>query len=583
MKKIISNKYKIWLSITSIVMLVSCSPSQSLMETFGKIKNIGAEENEKTSISGIIPPDYLDINAKLSFDDYKSGLHPKRQAPKSLNKNIAIDIPDIIAVPERPEIIESKKLVSLSVTEDVPIKDVLLEISRLANIDIEMESDITGGVILNVHDKPVDQVIDRIARMANLRYEVNEGVLRIEKDSPFIKNYNMSILNLTRSNNSSVSITTQVLSSGFGDGGEGLSSGSSNTITSEYDGNLWQSVETDLLALLNIQSGTTTAGEDTFISINKQAGIIVLKANSQGHDKAKKYLDSVLNSTSAQVLIEAKIIEVSLDDAYKSGIDWSLLADQIGSNGISTTFIGAIDGQTDLTTLAFSADVFGKDLTGVVSLLSEFGTSRALSSPRLLAINNQQSILTFARNHVYFTVAVEEEESDSSTSTTTTSTVSITSEAHTIPIGVILALQPSIDIENNEITMNIRPTLSRITETVADPGVTIIARNLGIPEVVSEIPVVEVRELDTVLKIANGQTMVIGGLMDERVTNNDIGVPGLSKIPVIGNAFKSVSKSTTTVETVIFIKATIVNNSTGNVGKQDKLLLEKFIQDPRPI
>jgi general secretion pathway protein D len=131
--------------------------------------------------------------------------------------------------------------------------------------------------------------------------------------------------------------------------------------------------------------------------------------------------------------------------------------------------------------------------------------------------------------------------------------------------------------------MNIRPTLSRITETVADPGVTIIARNLNIPEVVSEIPVVEVRELDTVLKIANGQTMVIGGLMDERVTNKDIGIPGLSKIPVIGNAFKSVSKVTTTVETVIFIKATIVNNSTGNVGKQDKLLLEKFTQDPRPI
>jgi general secretion pathway protein D len=131
--------------------------------------------------------------------------------------------------------------------------------------------------------------------------------------------------------------------------------------------------------------------------------------------------------------------------------------------------------------------------------------------------------------------------------------------------------------------MNIRPTLSRITAYVDDPGVSIIAERTG-TNVKSQIPVIEVRELDSVLKISSGQVMVIGGLMKEEAVNKDAGVPGLSKMPIVGNLFKGVTKSSDVVETVIFIKATIIP-SAGYVPQGDKDFYENFgaERDSRPF
>lgn len=248
---------------------------------------------------------------------------------------------------------------------------------------------------------------------------------------------------------------------------------------------------------------------------------------------------------------------------------------------------GSVPDTGNRASFAFSlADIAGKnfDLQAAVDLTQTFGTTRTLSSPRLHAINNQQSVLTFAENIVYFELQIDR---DTSTSTSGPSTqLEVTAEIKTVPIGIILSLMPSINTDTNEITLSVRPTLSRQTGSVSDPSVAFALAQLD-PSVdtsgiTNSIPVVEIRELDSILKLQSGEVMVIGGLMEDKSINTDRGIPWVSEVPYIGNAFKGVDKDHDVKELVIFIKATIVGTN-GNAHPTDKAVYEKFTNDPRPL
>lgn len=542
--------------------------------------------------------DKVDLRRELSRETYRDTLIPTDNKPSSERGDMEeVEIPEaagILTAPPKPATTSGKR-VSISVTEDVPIKDVLIELANRADVDVEVDPAITGGIIFRAKNKPFDVVVARITELAGLRYHMADGILRVEKDTPYPENYYVDFLNLNRSSNGNVSIDTKVLGGGgtVESASEGLSSGSTNAITASYDGDLWTSLEQTLKAILNytprnlsapIQGASSVIfpeNADASISINRQAGVISVIASQRQHVNVKKYLDTVRESMSAQVLIEAKILEITLDEEFKSGIDWGILADNNLGLAISGEFNPVI-----ADTNFFKISGGGQDnLNTAVSLTESFGVSRTLSSPRLHAMNNQQAVLTFAENRVYFTIEVEEETQEGD-GTNTDTTLTIDSTLNTVPIGVILTLQPSINLATKEITMNIRPTLSRITGTVNDPAVDlIVARQTGNNpiDVTSEIPVIEVREMDSVLKIANGEIMVIGGLMREINSNQDRGIPYASRVPFLGNLFKSVEKNTEVVETIIFIKATIVPSKGSKVAKGDKDIYNTFVNDPRPL
>lgn len=587
------------------------------------------------------PKDIIDPNGNLNRQDYEDILpqgNPKQKKHNQANQ----DSSNVPAIPEASEILTAPKqpeagpdkLVSISVTEDVPLKDVLVELGRLADVDMEIDPGITGGIIMKATNRPFNEVIKRVADLGNLKYETKNGVIKIERDTPYLVNYVTDFLNIVRSNTSTMSIgggsssgsasgssssssgssgssggTGSSGSSSSGSSSGGVSSGSSDSITSSYDGDLWKSVEATMKDMIGTSatvetptatettSGSTTGSSvsttstpaTTGLTINKQAGIISAVATQKQHKDIEAYLSSVKKSVSSQVLIEAKIVEVTLDKQFASGIDWGVLSDTKVGLKISGSFKGGITGGTDVFTIAPAANTNGS-LGSVVSMLEKFGTSRTLSSPRLHAMNNQQSVLSFAENNVYFTLEVKLDTAAATAGTTAATTTTIASTPHTVPIGVILTLQPSINLETNEVTMNIRPTLSRITSTVSDPGVDLNIAQLKaqsadptqFANVSSKLPIIEVRELDSVLKVKSGDIMVIGGLMKDVSTNTDTGIPGLERLPYFGNAFKSVVKTNQTVETVIFIKATIVP-SDGVVDKADKSLYKKFMRDPRPL
>ncbi|MBS0235889.1 MAG: secretin N-terminal domain-containing protein [Proteobacteria bacterium] len=592
--------------------------------------------------------DPIDRDINLSRQEFKDTMRPHSEIPLHStpgqhkyahhdHKSGKLEYEPIVLAPDSPPNISSK-LVSLSVTEDVPIRDVLVELARLASLELALDSNISGGVIMNVHDRPVNEVIELLADLASLRYSAEHGVLHVQKDTPYLVNYQVDYLNLVRSSKGSINVQTQVLSvetsSGSGSGGssggssggggssgdtKGLNSGSSNEVTTSYDGDLWASVEANVKSILhaniknlstaddNVEVQDSAGGGSTqqvsgqpgeankipatsFYAINRQAGMISVMANSKKQAEVKKYLEKVRQNLSAQVLIEAKLVEVSLNQEYAAGIDWGHLRGK--------GFITSVDtSPTALSAGSYFAGLLSSDLLSVsknpstpnkttqaLKLLEGFGTTRVLQNPRVSALNNQQAVLTFATNKPYFTVQGTLQNPVVSNNTTVAQPVSITSQLHTIPIGVILTLQPSINSETQEITMNIRPTISKeiLGAAISDPAVQILSQSLSGTPIDSKIPVIEVREMDTILKLKSGEVMLLGGLIENLDSNSDAGLPFLSGIPLFGNLAKSVSKTTSLKETVILLQATIISPS-GYYHPQDKAVYKQFAQDPRPL
>lgn len=582
--------------------------------------------------------DKIDRKQGLNRDDYRNLSKPnlgKNESELEISaKTKAPPIPTIaplLAAPRPPKIGESK-LVSLSVTDDVPLKDVLIELARLADIDVEIDAGIKGGVSFRAKDRPFNEVIERIADLANLRYEMKKGVLRVERDVPYIQNYNLDFLNVVRSSENNTTISTDVLalsnsssggdsssSSSSGSSGSGsssgISTGSSSTIASKIDDDLWLSLEGGIRQILayspqsrvsgedaettppntsgapapataasGAASGTSTTANDSEMVINRSAGILSVAATHKQHELIQEFLRRVAMNASAQVLIEAKIVEVSLDEKFSSGINWSMLK----GNG-SFNIAQEVDSTTsNLTTLSFTDGNLGVDLNAAVKLTETFGTTHTLSSPRLHAINNQQAVLTFAENRIFFEVRITQEpDTVNADGSSQEGQTSIESIRRSVPIGIILNIVPSINLVDNEVTLSVRPTLSRQVSTVVDPGSalinqTILATNPNAETFVNEVPIVEVRELDSILKIKSGEVMVIGGLMEEAVNNTENGTPGVSEVPWLGNLFKSKENSDKIKELIIFIRATIVN-SNGNSHKTDQDIYNNFTSDSRPL
>lgn len=534
--------------------------------------------------------DPIDRGSRLSRDDYKNLKHSS-ETPKRKSRNELPKIASLLAPVEEP-MISNDKIVSLSVSEDVPLKDVLLELARRAEIDVEIDPTITGGVLFIAKDRPFTEVISRLSEMANLRYSFKDGVLKVEKDTPFVVNYKFNIIDQSRKStggvNNSFSMST------------GSSSTSALSIQSG-EGDIWKSVEMSVGSILAGSAAPTAAGAApaaaaaaagisggvSGISINKIAGIVSVNGSSKQQKKVKEYLDYLHMSLTSQVLIEAKVLEVSLLDEYKSGINWQTVGTENSARG---------NFEFDSASLISNASTFaiglagkglfgdGKDLNLSLNLLEKFGTARAISNPRVSTLNNQFATLSFAENKVYFDVDIEQEDDEiTNGQITKRGKTTITSELKTVPLGIILGLQPSIDLEKNEILMSVRPSLTRQKSTAPNVGVLFAASETGVDVsgIDTNIPVVESREMDTVLRIGSGDVMVIGGLLEDRTDNVDVGVPYAARIPIIGNAFKSVAKQSKTIETVIFIKATIVPGQ--GVSVEDRNLYNKFNQDKRPF
>lgn len=324
--------------------------------------------------------------------------------------------------------------------------------------------------------------------------------------------------------------------------------------------------------------GTSTGQNDvTFTptySVNKQAGIISVYANERLHKKVGEYLDELQKSTTSQVLIEAKVLEVSLSDEFAAGVDWGMLQ-RLGDFGFGATFTQPDFASASTNGIAFS--FAGNDIGALVSALSRFGTIHALASPRLTVLNNQSAVLNVARNQVYFELDVQTDVTPNTGGGNTTNTT-VDSTIKTVPEGVLINVLPSISLEKHTVAMQVRPTVTKISDYVSDPGAAYASGGA----IQSNIPVVNVQEVDSVVNMKSGEIMVMGGLLQDSNTSSQEGVPVASEMPVFGGLFRNQGDAIQKKELVIFLKATILNDANESIHQTDRELYRIFSQDRRP-
>ena len=461
------------------------------------------------------------------------------------------------------------------VVNNVGLKELLFALSRDASLNIDIAPDIEGTITLNAVDQTLPQILDRIVNFADIRYSIKNDVLIIEKDSPYFVHYDIGYLNMERSSQSFVSISTEVATTGVGavEGSSNSGGGNNNsatTIENKSDYNFWQTLIQNIEAIVyggdSIQSisvdndhasdisASTERARQIGISIiaNAESGTLSVKVPQKKHQEIQLFLDKVLSGAQRQVLIEASIVEVQLSDEYQAGVNWSKLVES-GSGGFSFTqsLLGTNLAKAPVSTLTYTGSN-PDSLNATVKLLNRFGNAKVLSTPKLMVLNNQTALLKVVDNLIYFTIDVEEDVQENIINRT------FTSEIHSVPVGLVMSVTPQIS-GTDAVTLNVRPTISRVLRFVEDPNPA-----LALSGTVSLIPEISVREMESVMQINNGDTAIIGGLMQDQHGDDTSGVPGLSKLPLIGSLFSYKDKSYTKSELIIFIRPTIIKQASLN-------------------
>ena len=442
------------------------------------------------------------------------------------------------------------------VVHDVPLKQLLFSLTRDANMNLDIDNSIDERVTINARDQPLSIILDRIADMTNIRFEVNANNLIVRKDSPYLKTYRIDYLNMDRTSSSRVSVSTQIASTGQGavsdsGGGGGADNSSSTSVENKTAHNFWQSLQLNIASIIgapiseSLDDGKLAMHAD--ILFNRESGVLAVKATSDQHKEIQNFLSEVKFSSERQVLIEATIVEVTLNDRYQAGIDWSLLKND--ANGEPELVINQSLVDRALDNPVFSITGLGDDLTATLSALDSFGDVSVMSSPKVMALNNQTALLKVVDNLVYFTVGVTVENSTDGPALYTFET-----DINTVPVGFVMSVTPYIN-QFGYVTLNIRPTISRVIGQVRDPNPALAEAN-----VVSEVPVIQVREVESILKIPDGEIAVIGGLMQDEKNDQDSSVPLLSRIPILGKLFSYEDKQLNKSELVILIKPVVVKS-----------------------
>lgn len=458
------------------------------------------------------------------------------------------------------------------VAKDVPVRDLLFSLARDADMDLDMQTATESTITINAVAQPLPAILARIATQASLRYELAGSNLIIQDDAPYWFNYRVDYVNVTRRSAGQVGVATQIATAGGSvnqDQGQGQQSDQEGNISrtqvdssSEHD--FWASLEVGLDSIVMGEGGIALSSPESGnpIIVNSMAGVITVYATQTQHGEVQTYLDTIITSSKRQVLIEMTIVEVALSDRYQAGVDWQALADGDGFS-FETDLLGGQLQTSPFVSMAYtdtSAD--GDTFSATVRLLQQFGDTQVLSSPKIMALNNQTALLKVVNEKVYFTIELDVREATADIPERRT----FTSTIHTVPIGVVMSVTPQIS-ENGYVSLNIRPTISRITGFAVDP-----APRLAEAEFDNLIPEIQVREIESLLQVLNGQTIVLGGLMQNETKNSIDGVPGLSKIPKIGSLFSYTSDELVKTELVIFLRPTVVSdgrNPAGSPGIED--------------
>lgn len=430
--------------------------------------------------------------------------------------------------------------------EGVPIKQALALFARANGLNIVPDLDVEGDVTVEFRDLPLDLAMQALLD-ANGYYFVQEGrLLRVKSRETRL--FQIDYIHVTRSGQGSnaVQISSGGSSSGGSSGssgggsGSGGSEGSTMTVTNSSTINFWGDLADQLKTLVS---------ENGSITINSLAGTVIVRDRHRNIEAVADYLARVTENIVRQVDLEVEIYEVALNNSFQLGINWQKV-----SSNLDTTF-STIPGSLSIPSsggLIVQNPIYGSkpaatgiqiahqrgSVTAILDALKQQGDLKIVSKPRLRTLNNQPAVVRVGQDLPVFITKTTQSTGDNPI-------LSTDETIQTITVGTILSITPQVS-SGGVVTLDITPAVSRLvrTETSATGN--------------TNAPVIDIRQASSIVRVRDGATVIMGGLVQDSTTSTQRKIPLLGDIPLLGKAFSGTNKVSERTELVFFITPRVI-------------------------
>jgi MSHA biogenesis protein MshL len=425
--------------------------------------------------------------------------------------------------------------------EAAPLPAALRTLARVADLTVVIEPEVTGEVTQEIAEGSVRTALEVLLEPRGYHFEESPGRIVVRSRQTVL--YAIDYPSLTRSGSGSASITlgggasSGAATSTPANGAAQTNDATQVSISQENQSAFWNGLEAELKAMLK---------DGDQLVLNRFSGVAQVTAPRARQEIVRRFLGMLTDRVTRQVEIEARIVEVALRDERKLGIDWDLAATSVGKVGVDAAGflqVGQVGGAT-LAANTFAANLGYGRASAVIKALQQQGEVKTVAQPRLRTLNNQSALIKVGQDQPFFRL----QQSTTFQQGGTTVPVNQTQENYTVStltIGTILSVTPQIDADGM-ITLDVLPAITRLQSIVTSPD----GRQTA--------PVTEVKQASTIVRMKDGETAIIGGLISEENGRDGREVPGLARLPLLGRAFRASGALHARTELVIFLTPKLV-------------------------
>jgi MSHA type pilus biogenesis protein MshL len=468
------------------------------------------------------------------------------QAPAAPTERLPEERPPGLIVTEIEGSKEPERLYSFSL-RDAEIREVLMAIAKQTSFNIVVDPKVKGSVTVDLKNVTLSEALDTLTDLLELSYTIKRNIIRVFEPVPETRIFSLQYVNLRRIGASAT--MAQIGTSGVGAGTTGAvgttgatgvtgvsgatgGTAGQTSVTTTTSTDLWKDLEEGVKKILSPRGQ---------LVIDKQSANLLVTDLPKFLDRVGSFLESVEGAVQRQVLIEAKVIEVTLTGQYRFGIDWGAIARAGVFQGASTASAARILGQAlapTPNTRGFQIGVTSANFAALLDVLNTQGELNVLSSPKLATLSNQTAVIRAGTDQVFFETRIQETPSLTGTQTTRTIT------PRTVTIGVVLGITPQI-APDGAVVLHVRPT---VTEKRGD----------AVSALGDSFPILDVREADMIVRAKEGQVVVIGGLMQDKKSEDERKVPILGDLPGVGVLFRAPTQEVRKTELVVLLSPTVL-------------------------